>query len=135
MPFILLNLNVCYHNHDFEFQQFDGKYALDMLYEQTDPELVKAEIDIYWVQYAGLDPVAYVANYASRTPLVHLKDMANDETRFFAEVGEGTIDIDGVIAVATSAEWLIVEQDRSRRSPLESVKMSIDHLRDKGYLH
>jgi len=127
-------LQLAYHNHDFEFVQFDGEYALDLIYANTDPENLKVELDVYWVQYAGVDPVAYVRKYADRTPLIHLKDMTNDEERFFAEVGEGTVDIDGVIAAATGAEWLIVEQDRSRRSPLESVKISIDNLRAKGYL-
>jgi len=94
-------LQLAYHNHDFEFVQFDGEYALDLIYANTDPENLKVELDVYWVQYAGVDPVAYVRKYADRAPLIHLKDMTNDEERFFAEVGEGTVDIDGVIAAAT----------------------------------
>jgi len=127
-------IQLCYHNHDFEFQQFDGVYALDKLYASTDPELLKAELDVYWVQYAGVDPVAYVAKYADRAPLIHLKDMTSDGTRFFAEVGEGIVDLEGVIAVATGAEWLVVEQDRSRRTPLESIAISISNLRKKGHV-
>jgi sugar phosphate isomerase/epimerase len=127
-------LQLAYHNHDFEFVQFDGEYALDLIYANTDPENLKAELDVYWIQYAGVDPVAYVSKYVDRAPLIHLKDMTNDDERFFAEVGEGTVNIDGVIAAATGAQWLIVEQDRSRRTPLESVKISIDNLRAKGYL-
>lgn len=126
-------IQLCYHNHDFEFQKFDGEYALDLLYKNTDPSLLQAEIDAYWVQFAGLDPVAYIKQNADRIPLVHLKDMTNDSERFFAEVGTGTVDIDGIIAAATSAQWLIVEQDRSRRDPLESVAISIQNLREKGY--
>jgi sugar phosphate isomerase/epimerase len=126
-------IQLCYHNHNFEFEKFDGVYALDLLYQNTDPQLLQAEIDAYWVQYAGEDPVAYIKKYADRTPLVHLKDMADDGTRFFAEVGTGLVDIDAVIAAATSAKWLIVEQDQSRSSPLESVAISIENLRKKGY--
>ena len=126
-------VQLCYHNHNFEFEQFDGVYALDLLYQHTDPLLVQAEIDAYWIQYAGVDPVAYIKQYADRVPLVHLKDMTNDDERFFAEVGTGTIDIDGIIAAATSARWLIVEQDQSRRTPLESIGISIANLRAKGY--
>jgi sugar phosphate isomerase/epimerase len=124
---------LCYHNHDFEFNQFDGEYLLDLLYANTDPALVQAEIDGYWVQHSGIDPVAYITKYADRTPLVHLKDMTNDGTRFFAEVGTGIVDIDGIIAAATSAKWLIVEQDQSRSTPMESIAISIANLKAKGY--
>lgn len=126
-------VTLCYHNHDFEFQQFDGVYALDLLYAHTDPSLLQAEIDTYWVQYAGLDSVAYVRQYADRAPLIHLKDMADDGTRFFAEIGTGTLPVDAIIAAATGAKWLIVEQDQSRRTPLESVRISIENLQAKGY--
>jgi sugar phosphate isomerase/epimerase len=126
-------ITLCYHNHDFEFQQFDGQYALDLLYAHTDPSLLQAELDTYWIQYAGLDPVAYVHQYADRAPLIHLKDMTDDGTRFFAEVGTGTLPVDGIIAAATGAKWLIVEQDQSRRTPLESVRISIENLKAKGY--
>jgi sugar phosphate isomerase/epimerase len=126
-------ITLCYHNHDFEFQKFDGEYALDLLYAHTDPSLLQAELDTYWIQYAGLDPVAYVRQYADRAPLIHLKDMTDDGSRFFAEVGTGTLPVDAIIAAATGAKWLIVEQDQSRRTPLESVRISIDNLKAKGY--
>jgi sugar phosphate isomerase/epimerase len=74
-----------------------------------------------------------VRQYAHRAPLIHLKDMADDGSRFFAEVGTGTLPVDAIIAAATGAKWLIVEQDQSRRTPLESVRTSIDNLKAKGY--
>ena len=126
-------LRFCYHNHAFEFQTFDGKYALDILYETTDPELVRAEVDTYWVQFAGLDPAELIWRHSERVTLVHLKDM-DPQDRSFAEVGEGVLDWEAIFAAseAAGAEWYIVEQDRCKRPPLESVRLSLDNLRAMG---
>ena len=126
-------LQFCYHNHAFEFQTLGGKYVLDILYEDTEPELVQAEVDTYWVQFAGLDPAELIERYSERVTLVHLKDM-DPEDRSFAEVGEGTLDWEAVFAAseAAGAEWYIVEQDRCKRPPLESVRLSLENLRAMG---
>jgi len=126
-------LQFCYHNHAFEFQTFGGKYAFDILYEGTEPELVQAEVDTYWVQFAGLDPAELIRRYSERVTLVHLKDM-DPQDRSFAEVGEGTLDWQAIFAAseAAGAEWYIVEQDRCKRSPLESVRLSLENLRAMG---
>lgn len=121
-----------YHNHAFEFQRFDGRPALDLLLEWTDPALVFFEPDVYWIARAGEDPVAYLRRYAGRCPLVHLKDMAPDGS--FAEVGEGTLDFPAIFTAAEAGgtEWYVVEQDRCARPPLESVRLSLEHLRAWG---
>lgn len=123
-------LVLCYHNHNHEFQLFDGKYGLDLLYENTDPDLVKAEIDIYWVEYAGVNPVDYIKKYSGRLPLVHLKDM-EEGTRDFAEIGKGTMNIKEIIEASqkAGAEWFIVEQDVCKRPPIESVKISFENIK------
>lgn len=127
-------LQLCYHNHAFEFEAFDGKFALDWLYELTDPELVKAELDTYWVQYAGQDPAAYIRKYAHRLGLLHLKDMEPGDERMFAEVGEGILNWPAIFqaADASTARWYIVEQDRSRRSSIESARLSFENLKKMG---
>ncbi len=127
-------LYLCYHNHAFEFEAFDGKFALDWLYELTDPELVKAELDTYWVQYAGQDPAAYIRQYAHRVGLLHLKDMEAGDERMFAEVGEGILNWPAIFqaADASTARWYVVEQDRSRRSSIESARLSFENLRKMG---
>lgn len=123
-------LVLCYHNHNHEFQLFDGKYGLDLLYENTDSDLVKAEIDTYWVEYAGVNPVDYIRKYSGRLPLVHLKDMEKG-TRDFAEIGNGTMNIKEIIEASkkAGAEWFIVEQDVCKRPPLESVKISFENIK------
>lgn len=126
-------LQFCYHNHAFEFQTLDNGYILDILYGDTDPELVRAEVDTYWVQYAGFDPAELIERYRERVLLVHLKDM-DPEDRSFAEVGEGTLDWKAIFAAseAAEAEWTIVEQDRCKRPPLESARLSLENLRAMG---
>jgi sugar phosphate isomerase/epimerase len=125
-------LQLCYHNHAHELQSFEGEYGLDILYGSVDEPLLKAEIDTYWVAYAGLNPVEYVAKYSGRTPLLHIKDMENSEKRDFAEIGTGTIDIKAIAEQAekNGTEWLIVEQDMCKREPLESVRISIENLKE-----
>jgi len=127
-------LQLCYHNHAFEFQRFDGQYALDILYSATDPDLVKGELDTYWIQLGGVDPAGYIRQYAGRCPLIHLKDMAADAQRSFAEVGAGTMDWPAIFAAAEEggARWYIVEQDTCPGPPLQSVTTSLQNLRKMG---
>jgi sugar phosphate isomerase/epimerase len=127
-------ITLSYHNHDFELIEMeDGKKPLELLIEETNPEWVKAELDIYWLTKAGEDPVQWLKRFKGRTPLVHLKDMTQDDEKFFAELGTGGVDLEGVINQGnqTNVEWFIVEQDQSRRSPLESVEISINFLKNK----
>src|SRR5437870_2072926 len=124
-------MQLCYHNHAFELDRFNGRTGLDILFGAADPDLVHAEIDMYWIQYGGGDPVEMVRRFAGRAPLIHLKDMAADGTRTFAEVGEGIMDWPAILAASQSAgaQWYIVEQDTCRRSPFESIEISLRNLR------
>lgn len=124
-------LHLCYHNHAHELDLYDGEYALDILFNQVDSEYLKAEIDTYWVTYAGLDAIEYMKKYSGRTPLIHIKDMAATKEREFTEIGNGTIDIKSISEQTKNngAQWLIVEQDICKRNPIESVKISFDNLK------
>jgi len=129
-------LQLCYHNHAFEFAQFDGEYGLDLLYANSDPENVKAELDTYWVQKGGVNPVKYIEKHSGRAPLIHAKDMANDDNQSFAEVGTGILDWPGIFAAseANGAVAYIVEQDICPGNPLDSVKLSLENLKKMGKL-
>lgn len=122
-----------YHNHAQEFEMIDGVYALDLLYQMTDADVVKAELDTFWIQTGGADPVAYIKKYAGRVPEVHVKDM-DAETKSFTEVGNGILDWDAIFAAAqeAGAEWMIVEQDICAGSSVESARKSISFLQDMG---
>lgn len=124
-------LQLCYHNHSHELKKYDDKYGLDILFENTESGVLKPEIDTYWVKKAGIDPISYLKKYNGRTPLVHIKDM-EEGTGDFAEVGEGIIDIRGLVEQAkrNGAEWLVVEQDQCKRPALESIEISFNNLKD-----
>ena len=68
-------IQFAYHNHHFEFVQVEGKYAYDILLEQTDPKLVQMEMDLCWMNIAGQDPIEYFDRYPGRFPMVHVKDV------------------------------------------------------------
>lgn len=127
-------ITLCYHNHDFELERLsDGRTALEAIFDDTDRENVKAELDIYWLTKAEEQPVQWINRYKNRTPLVHLKDMTRDEEQFFAELGTGGVDIEAVLNVGEEAgvQWWVVEQDVSRRTPFESVEISMNYLKTK----
>ena len=129
-------LTLCYHNHAFEFEKFGKKTGLEILYSESNPRYLKAELDTYWVAFGGGDPAAWCLKYSGRLPLVHLKDMVatKDNTQVYAEVGEGNLNWKPIIAACKKAgvRWYIVEQDVCRRDPLESIKISRNNLRKLG---
>jgi sugar phosphate isomerase/epimerase len=118
-----------YHNHDFEFALESGRPFLERLLDATDPESVALELDVYWAAYAGVDPAEFLDRYRRRIPLLHFKDMAPD--RSYTEVGEGTLDLAGLYAMAPSAgvRWCIVEHDAPTIPSLESARRSLINLR------
>jgi sugar phosphate isomerase/epimerase len=126
----------CYHNHDFEFEMMDGKIPYDLLLSNTDPQLVKMELDLYWTIRAGKDPLEYFKNYPGRFELWHVKDMEPGKEQFFAEVGQGTINFGRIFAHAAEAgmRHFFVEQDRSRQDPLKSIKTSFEYLNNASFV-
>lgn len=123
-------LGLAYHNHAFEFAPLDGTTIFDILVEETDPELVAFELDVYWVRYGGVDPIAMLRRLSGRVPLVHIKDMAAGNDRADAPVGEGIIEWREVLEACRAAgtEWYIVEQDNPTE-PLADVERSLHNLR------
>ncbi len=124
-----------YHNHDFEFQKFDGQYALDLIFAKTDPRFVKAEIDTYWVQRGGEDPAAYMKKLPGRVHLLHCKDMAAGPEKKFAPVGTGVLNWKEIFNAAGPAgvQWYIVEQDNCYDvDPVESLRISFENMKKMG---
>lgn len=126
-----LGYTLSYHNHDFEFAtQIEGQDALRYLLDPADGNEILAEIDVYWVKKGGHDPLAYIQPYAGRMPIIHLKDMTDDEEQTFAEIGTGSIDFLPILrwGEANGVNWYAVEQDVCRRSPMDSLQISLDNL-------
>ena len=125
------NIDFSYHNHDFEFAPLGTTTMWDVLVRETDPELVGLELDLYWVKYAGADPETVLRDVSDRVSLLHLKDMAPDDTRSDLPVGEGTLPWTTLLEAANAAgvEWFIVEQDNPRDA-LEDVRTSLRYLHE-----
>ena len=125
-------LTLGYHNHDLEFVRFGAGTALDHIFAETKPENLVAELDTYWVQYGGADPVEWCRKLAGRLPFIHLKDyrMTPAQKPEFAEVGAGNLDFRRIIPAAerSGCRWFIVEQDICPGDPFESLKASYDYL-------
>ncbi|MCU7554648.1 sugar phosphate isomerase/epimerase [Alteromonas sp. ASW11-19] len=106
-------LQLAYHNHDFEFATLDGEQPFQVLLKETDANLMKMELDLYWTAKAKQDPLALFAAHPGRFPLWHVKDMASDGG--FADVGSGNIDFAPIFARASQAglQYPFVERDHT----------------------
>ena len=127
-------IQFAYHNHDFEFEPMGDSTVLDYFLTNTSKDLVKMELDLYWISKTGNDPVKYFEKYPKRFPLWHVKDMAAG-TKEITEVGNGTIDFDRIFAAKKKAglkHWF-VEQDTSKGDIFESITTSRDYLAKKKY--
>ncbi|MEK3883681.1 sugar phosphate isomerase/epimerase [Paenibacillus sp. PL2-23] len=124
-------IRISYHNHAFEFQTLiHGQEALSYLLEPSNDNGILAELDVYWLQKGGFQPLEYMKKYAARMPILHLKDMTADEEQTFAPLGTGCIDFEPIIrwGEASGVEWYVVEQDQCRTSPLACIRTSYAHL-------
>ncbi len=122
-------IRVAYHNHDWEFQEVEGRRIYDVLLEETDPELVDFELDLYWITKAGGDPMAYFSRWPKRFPLLHLKDSAGPPEHRMTEVGKGVVDFPAVFRTSEQAgiKHCYVEHDNPA-DPMASVATSFRYL-------
>ncbi len=122
-----------YHNHHHEFRRLGNRTILEKIYAETDPRHLQAEIDTYWVQYGGGDPVAWCRRLKNRLPLLHIKDYAivEDSRVTYAEIGSGNLDFPAIIHAAeeSGCQWFIVEQDTCPGDPFASIQKSFNHIR------
>jgi sugar phosphate isomerase/epimerase len=134
------DMRFAFHNHNYEFQDLKGTTGFDILLKETDPELVWLEMDTYWITQAGRDPVLLLNQLGKRVRMLHLKDrkadvptsqVLDDSAEHFTEVGRGTIHWRPLLALAQKLdiEYYFVEQDKSDTSPMDSLKVSYDFLR------
>lgn len=132
-------LYFCYHNHSFEFAKFGGKTIMARLIDETDPQSFYFIADTYWYQMGGVNPVDMIYKLKNRIKAIHFKDFAiytdNWQEPTMAEVGQGNLDWDSIIRACeeTDVKWALVEQDVCKRNPFDSLKMSYDYLKKKGF--
>lgn len=150
-------LRLIYHNHHVEFARFEGEFIHDIL-ARTAPS-VGFELDVHWLQRAGLDPADAIAERAGRVALIHMKDYRvkplapealdsiaqGDMAAFWeaflgtisdAEVGEGNLNWSRIIPASldAGAEYLIVEQEQlTGLDVLECLRTSHRNIATLGF--
>jgi len=131
-----------YHNHNFEFKSIDGVVPYyDIYMKEMDPDLITMEIDLFWVNKAGQNPVEMFKKYPGRFQLFHMKDMHTKQDPFFdvikddvCSVGAGVIDFKAILASKDVAgmKYLFVEDDnQGNGKPFEALEVSINNITTK----
>jgi sugar phosphate isomerase/epimerase len=129
-------LKFAYHNHDFEYTPINGTIPQDILMQNTDPELVDFEMDIYWVVTAGQDPIAWFNKYPGRYKFCHVKDRKKGahprNTDASVILGTGQINFPVILKAGKEKglKYLIVEQEKYENSdPLSAVKANAEYMK------
>jgi sugar phosphate isomerase/epimerase len=137
-------IQFCYHAHFNEFAQADNTCGYDIMLKNCDPKVLKMEMDVFWLTYAGVDPLNYFRLHPGRFPLLHIKDLYKDVKvnphedppekgpNPFAPVGQGKIEWPKIFAHVGEAgtKHIFVEQDRWNMPSIECIKISYNYLRN-----
>jgi sugar phosphate isomerase/epimerase len=124
-------IQFAYHNHASELLPIDGQIPFDLLCEQTDPDLVQIELDLFWMVHGGGDPMAFFERWPGRVPMVHVKDRTAEGV--MTEVGAGAIDWEEIFGARALAgiRHYFVEHDEPEDG-FASVSDSFDYLSRLG---
>lgn len=146
-------MQLCYHNHDFEFEKINGENKIDLLYQAVSSDLLSTEFDTCWVNVGGENPADYIRKYAARTEIIHLKDFVGKKAENmygligtdnegnnqvagpfeFRPVGSGLQNIPAILDAAKEihAKWVVVEQDKTclNKTAIECATESINYLK------
>lgn len=125
------NLHLGYHNHDFEFEDYDGQNGYDILLKETDKENVIMELDLYWVVRSQKDAVKLFTDHPGRFHMWHVKDMDKLNPALNTEVGSGSIDFKTIFQKAKQSglKYLYVEQENFAIDPYVSITTSVDYIK------
>lgn len=119
-----------YHNHAHEFKMDNGQYPIDVLFNNTDLRYVKQQPDVFWIAYAGLDVNEYMKKNISRCPVIHLKQLENNETKRNVDAGSGIIDFKYMIDLAQDTDF-VYEQEEFIGTSLENMEKSFKTIMKK----
>ena len=138
-----------YHTHSQEFAVYEGMTAFDILVQNTDPDLCCFELDLFWAEVAGVDPVKLIKQYPGRVKLLHIKEMTQKMDKVYASnepfddmtiamelmrnqtiIGEGIIDFKGIIDQVDESgiDYMVIESDFPPE-PIKFAEKSIKNLK------
>jgi sugar phosphate isomerase/epimerase len=126
-------LQLAYHNHDFEFIDQNGQIGYDVILKETDPALVKLQMDLYWVAHSDskLTPNQWFKRQPGRFEMWHVKDM-HKVSRDYTEVGNGTIDFTRIwpdAKVAGLKHFFVEQGGNFTHDPFRSVADSAEYVK------
>lgn len=135
-------LTFCYHPHGYEFQPYGQGTLLDYIFENTNPKDVYFELDVFWAQFGGGNPVALLKKYGKRWRLMHLKDMDPSTKKDLTggtnvennvPLGTGEIDMAGLLKEGRriGIAHYFIEDESSR--VVDQIPKSIAYLRSLKY--
>ena len=126
-------LGFAYHNHGYEFDDHNGQVAYDIILNETDPDLVKIQIDMYWVMHSStLTPAEWIAKQPGRFVMWHIKDM-DKITRDYTELGNGSINYTKLMPdpVESGLEFYYLEQGGNfTQSAMQSAATSAIYFKE-----
>ena len=137
-----VGLRYIYHFHAFEWISFGDTRGIDILLNETDPDAVYFQPDVFWLTSAGTEPSNSLRMFAGRAFWIHVKDYAirrlegkiENVPYYFAPVGTGNLNWKGIIKAADEIgiERFVIEQDMCDGDAFDAVKLSYDNLRGMG---
>ena len=118
-----------YHNQEYDFTPVQTVTPFDLVAAGTDPANVDFELDVYWAVKGGADPLALIARYPARFPLMHFKDSAGPPQHEMRDVGSGTLNWKAILDAGHQAglHHVFVEHD-TPADPFASVRAGFDYL-------
>ena len=128
-------ISFAYHNHAVEFIKLaNGQYLMDYFIENGEFDFI---VDVYWLAFAGINPAEFIRKLGKRAIVIHFKDLKIERgnKQQMAEVMVGNLDWDEIIKASEEAGalWAMVEQDTCEGNPFDSLKISYDNLKTKGF--
>jgi sugar phosphate isomerase/epimerase len=133
-------IDFMYHFHAFEFIDLGETRGIDILLNETDPEYVMFQPDVFWLTAAGTEPSRSLEMFRGRARYMHCKDYViaptNDETlelvvRASAPVGTGNLHWNEIFKTAKDIgiQNFVVEDDMGILDPFESAAISLPNLK------
>ena len=123
-------MKFAYHNHAHELDKIDGEFILDIYYANSDPNLVLAEIDTFFLACRGVDIIPYIEKYSGRMELLHVKQCKDPAANLSRNLNDGVIDFKTVIQAALNGGCsnFVVEQEGFDMPVFEAMKINYEHI-------
>ncbi len=121
-----------YHNHDYSFKPLDGVIPQVYLLENTDPEKVMFELDMCWIEAAGMDAAEHLKKYGNRYELCHVKDFNRVDGKVVqTDLGTGSVNYKKLLRAAmdNGMQHYIIEQEDYPQSPMVSMKNDAAYMK------